>query len=144
MFERPRNLKMLVAYPAIAGAALTWIPGPAAFVVAVVAAAPFAFLLRTWSAAITPEGIAVRTVRRRFIAWDQIRSVEVCTVAGDRSIDVFLLDGSRQRLPAPLERHMSFYDAGFDAKYASIVEARKQAQLMATEVAHHTPNSQNH
>jgi hypothetical protein len=121
VYKRPRKLwKLDVFYPAIVGWSWHWLPTPAALIIAAVAAVPALLLLRMWSTTVTGQGITIRTLTRRFIPWDQVRDIRVDVLAGDTSIDVYLLDGSRKRLPAPLERFDRHYDVDFATEYAEI------------------------
>ncbi|MEY9926433.1 hypothetical protein ABH926_001055 [Catenulispora sp. GP43] len=123
VFVRPRKLMGLGFYPPIAGFPWHWLPAHTSLAIDAAAAIPFVFLIRPWSTTVTAEGITIQTLRRRFIAWSQVRDITLDVIAGDTSIDVRLHDGSRHRLPAPLERYKAFYDTEFPAKYVAIVQA---------------------
>ena len=128
VFKRPRKLMRLDIYPVVAYLPWHWAPANVSIAIDVVAAIPFLFLIRQWSTTVTAEGITVKTLRRRFIPWSEVQDIKLDVLAGDTSIDVCLRDGSRRRLPAPLERYKSFYDTEFAAKYVAIVEAWRAAR----------------
>jgi hypothetical protein len=122
VYKRPRKLwKLDVFYPAIASMSWRWLPTDAALIIDAVAAVPALLLLRTWSTTVAAQGITIRTLTRRFIPWAQVRDIRVDFLAGDSSIDVYLLDGTRKRLPAPLERLDRHHDAEFVDEYAEIL-----------------------
>ena len=123
VFKRPRKLMRLDIYPVLACVPWHWAPASTAIAIDVVAAIPFLLLIRQWSTTVTAEGITIQTLRRRFVPWGEVRDIKLDVLAGDTSIDLCLRDGSRQRLPAPLERNKSFYDTEFAGKYVAIVEA---------------------
>ncbi|MFD0632637.1 hypothetical protein ACFQ9X_14560 [Catenulispora yoronensis] len=78
---------------------------------------------RARSTVVTAKGITIRVLRGRFIPWDQVDAISVGDLAGERAIDLRLADGSRRRLPAPVERHRRSRDVAFDDKYAAIMQA---------------------
>jgi hypothetical protein len=112
-------------YPPIAGLPWHWLPGHTALAIDVLAAVPFAFLIRQWSTTITAEGITIQTLRRRVIPWSRVRDIRADFLAGDHSIDVYLHVGTRQRLPAPVERYNAHSDETFVDKYAQILDLWK-------------------
>jgi hypothetical protein len=120
-YKRPLKLWKLDAfYPAVATPPWHYLPAHTALIIDAVAAVPALLLLRTWSTTVTAQGITIRTLTRRFIPWAQVRDIKVDVLAGDSSIDVYLLDGSRRRLPAPLERFNRHYDIDFATEFAAI------------------------
>jgi hypothetical protein len=133
VFKRPRKMNQFGTFPlAAAGALLREIPGTVYELAILAVSVPCAIAAgRTRSTTVTGEGILIRAVRRQFIPWDRIRAISVDTWAGDRSIDLRLTDGSRRRLPAPVERRRRSHDAesdaafdtAFDTEYAAIMEA---------------------
>lgn len=125
VYKRPRKLMGLGFYPPIVGVARVWLPGHTAVIVDAVAAIPFVFLIRRWSTTVTAEGITIQTLRRRFIPWGEVRDIRVDIIAGDHSIDVYRHDGSRQRLPAPVERYEAHSDEEFMDKYSAILRLWK-------------------
>lgn len=127
VYKRPRKLMGLGFYAPIAGAPWHWLPTHISLAVDALVAIPFAFLIRQWSTTVTAEGITIQKLRRRTIAWSQVRDIRLDVLAGDTSIDVYLDDGSRHRLPAPLERYKAFYDTEFAEKYVAIVKAWRAA-----------------
>jgi hypothetical protein len=114
-------------YPVIAYLPWHWFPSHISVAVDVLAAIPFAFLIRQWSTTVTAEGITIQTLHRRTIAWSEVEDIKLDVLAGDTSIDVHLRDGSRHRLPAPLERYKNFYDTEFAEKYVAIVKTWRAA-----------------
>lgn len=132
VYKRPRKLMRLNTYPVIAAMPWHWTPTHLALAIDAVAAIPFAFLIRQWSTTVTAEGITIQTLRRRFIAWSQVQDIRLDVLAGDTSVDVHLRDGSRHRLPAPLERYNAFYDTEFADKYVAIVEAWRAAVRLSS------------
>lgn len=125
VFKRPRRANQLGTFPlAAAGALLREIPGTVYELAILAVTVPCAIAAgRTRSTTVTADGILIRAVRRQFVPWDRIRAISVDSSAGDRSIDLRLTDGSRRRLPAPVERRRRSQDAEFDAEYAAIMEA---------------------
>jgi hypothetical protein len=144
LFERPRTANPFGTYPLAAGGAVVMQLSNTVYELAVVAVAvPIAVLAaRTRSTTVTAEGIAIRAVRRRFVPWSQVRAITVEDGAAARSIDLILVDDSRLRLPAPVERrrrspdadsgesgaksstgHAARHAADFDADYAAIMQA---------------------
>jgi hypothetical protein len=114
-------------FPLAAGGALVMQIPSAVYQLALgLAAIPLMVLLaRERSTKITAAGITIRGARSRFIPWDQVDAITVDGDDGDddRAIIVRLLDGSRLRLPDPVERHRRTRDPEFDAKYSAIVAA---------------------
>jgi hypothetical protein len=135
VYKRPRKLMGLGIYPPIAGAPWHWLPTHTSLAIDALVAIPFAFLIRQWSTTVTAEGITIQTLRRRVIAWSEIQDIKLDVLAGDTSIDVCLRDGSRRRLPAPLERYRAFYDTEFAEKYVAIVHAWRAAQPGVTSAS---------
>ncbi|GAA1978479.1 hypothetical protein GCM10009838_44090 [Catenulispora subtropica] len=125
VFKRPRKLNQWGTYPlAMAGWLVMKLPSVVYELAVVVPAIPFAVLAaRVNSTTVTADGVLIRSVRARFVPWDQIKAITVADGAGDRSIDLRLVDGSHRRLPAPVERHWRSHDAEFDAKYAALMQA---------------------
>lgn len=125
VFKRPRKANQFGTYPlAAAGALLREIPGTVYELAILAVTVPCAVAAgRTRSTTVTAEGILIRAVRRRFIPWEMVRAISVDSSAGDRSIGLRLTDGSRRRLPAPVEHRRRPHDAAFDAEYAAIMEA---------------------
>ncbi|NUR31665.1 MAG: hypothetical protein HOV83_38475 [Catenulispora sp.] len=125
VFKRPRRANHLGTFPlAAAGALLREIPGAGYELAILAVTVPCAVAAgRTRSTTVTAEGILIRAVRRRFIPWDMVRAISVDSSAGDRSIGLRLTDGSRRRLPAPVERRRRLHGAEFDTEYAAIMEA---------------------
>ncbi|MEY9907501.1 hypothetical protein ABIA35_003731 [Catenulispora sp. MAP12-49] len=127
VYRRPRKLMRLDAYPMVALLPWHWMGPRPAIALNVLTAIPFALMIRPWSTTVTAEGIRIQTLRRRFIPWSDVLDIRLDVIAGDTSVDVYLHDGSRHRLPAPLERYKNFYDTEFPEKYVAIVQAWRAA-----------------
>lgn len=127
VYKRPRMANQFGTFPLAAGGALVMQIPSALYQLALgLAAIPLVVLVaREHSTKITAAGITVRGVRSRFIPWDQVDAITVDGREGhdDRAVAVRLLDGSRLRLPSPVERHQRTRDPDFDAKYSAIVAA---------------------
>lgn len=132
VYKQPRKLLRLDLYPVVAYMPWHWLPAHVSIPIDVLAAIPFAFLIRQRSTTVTAEGITIVTYRRRFIPWSEVADIKLDVIAGDTSVDVYLRDGSRRRLPAPLERYKAFYDTEFATKYVAIVEAWRAAKVSTT------------
>ncbi|NUR57615.1 MAG: hypothetical protein HOV87_02745 [Catenulispora sp.] len=125
VYKRPRTANQFGTFPLAAGGALVMQIPNAVYQLAIgVAVVPLVILVaRERSTRVTAAGITVRAVRSRFIPWEQIDAITVDTETDDRAIAVRLLDGSRLRLPEPVERHRRTRDPEFDDKYSAIVAA---------------------
>ncbi|NUP51567.1 MAG: PH domain-containing protein [Catenulispora sp.] len=126
VYRRPRTLNQFGTFPLAAGGALVMqLPTALYQLAAGVFAVPLAILAaRERCTTVTAAGITVRTVRSRFIPWNQIDAITATPTAdGDRAVDIRLADGSRLRLPEPVERHGRTRDPEFDEKYSAIIAA---------------------
>lgn len=126
VYRRPRRINQFGTFPLAAGGALVMqIPGVLYQLAAGVFAVPLAILAaRERGTRVTAAGITVRTVRSRFIPWNQVDAITATgTAEGGRAVDIRLADGSRLRLPEPVERHGRTRDPGFDEKYSAIIAA---------------------
>jgi hypothetical protein len=71
--------------------------------------------LRWFGATLTPDGVLVRNLRRRAIAWHELAAIRVEPMLGTRTVVLYERSGRRTRLRLPATGPL-YRDPAFDAK----------------------------
>lgn len=115
--------------------------GVAALALAAVLVATF-FVAGRYGVTLTPGYLVVRGLRRRVIAWDEIRDITAANVVSSKRVAVHLADGSTTRPLAPLHNWVQ-PDREFDRKFSTIYDwwLGARAAMPPPPVTRRTPSS---